>query len=465
MTASKRRLERIENGFGEDLVCELEVGGRKFTCAVSDYNALGFRLLCRNKRDYGLLHSADISSAKIIYGNYTLGAFTFPKVLRGNADSQKLVLIPSSRSNVQIVERPRRAPVPELLEPVLTGPDPIRLNEKAVMRVDNVSEGGFRAKCSLSNRHFLQGQLHRDFALFIPTTGLFKCSFRISSVRAEATHLWLGCELIGPTARLRKALRHFMLLCLFTSKDLDLHLADERLPKRLTPILRIRRVNQDLEMDQVLSLRLRAYRAANKVFDGTQAVDMGDDYDKNSILLGAYVGTKIAGTVRVVFSRQGGAFPFEKFFRLPKGFNRERSVELSRMAVEPALQGSDMAFRMMQAAALEFVPKADHAFLMSTEDLSENYLLLGAKRLAGPVPHPVNPGENLCLFVFNTEKLKFGKMSALAWLFFAREIIDFMSRFGFAKKTQTPLIKYARMPFELGFKKFKKFLRKWQRSL
>lgn len=462
---SKRRLERIANGFGVDLVCVIEVGDKKFTCEISDYNALGLRLHCRNKRDYSELSSADITSAKIMYGNYTLGAFTFPKVLRGSANSQKLVLIPSARSNVEIVERPRRAVVPELLEPVLTGADPLRLNEKVVMRVDNVSEGGFRAKCSLSNRHFFQGQLHKNFALFIPTTGLFKCSFRISSVRAEATHLWLGCELIDPPARLKKALRHFMLLCLFTDRDLDLDLAAEGLPKRLTPILRIRRINQEYEIEQVLNLRLRAYRAANKVFEGTEADDMCDDYDQNSILLGAFIGAKIAGTVRVVFSRQGSGFPFEKFFQLPEGFNPERTVELSRMAVDPALQGSDMAFRMMQAAALEFVPKADHAFLMSTGDLAENYLLLGAKRLAGPVPHPVNTGENLYLFVFSTEKLKSGRMSALAWLFFAREIIDFMSRFGFSKKTPVPLIKYARMPFELALKKCKKFLRKWQRSL
>jgi len=461
----QRALERVENEFGSDLVCAIEIEGMSFDCDVADFNALGFRLTCRDKRQFALLAHGNITRAKVMYGDYVLGVLTLPKVVRASLETKKVVLVPSPRSTVQIVERPRRANVPYLLEPMIVGPDPMRLREKMIFRVDNISETGFRAKCSLSNRHLFQGQIMNGFTIALPTMGTHTCSFTIMNVRADHQHLIVHCAFNDLRRPFTKVLRNFMLLSLFTKNEEGVKMGEERMPKKLSSLLRVRRVNQSLEMDKVLQLRLSAYKAANKVSDGATTDVMSDEFDKNSIVLGAYIGSQIAGTVRVVFSRDGSSFPFEKTFPFPEGkrYRRGACVELSRMAVDPALQGSDMVFRLMQAAALEFVPKTDFAFLMSTDDLANNYLMIGAERLAGPVPHPVSATEHLSLFVFTVGKLKSGRMSALAWIFFAREIIEFMSRFGFTGRTATPIFKYLLVPLELSLKKSKKFFRQLRR--
>ena len=455
----KRRLERIENTFGSDLTCTVQCGSETFECGVADYNALGFRISCTEPQQFEKISREEIQSAQIRYGNYVLGFLTFPDISRATTTHGDLILVPSQKSRIQVVDRPLRADVPVLFEPVLVGPDPIKMREKLVFRVENISARGFRAKCSLSNRHLLPGQHLKDFSILIPTMGEFNCSFVIGNARVDRDFLILGCEFSGLTEKLAATIGDFLLLCSLSHKSADVSPKLEHLPKKTSSILRLRRIDQSREMDKVLALRFSAYQGAHKLIPNAKISDMRDEHDQNAIVIGAFIGLHMVGTVRVVFSRGGSPFPFEKHFAFPetKALTRENCVELSKMAVATDLQGSDIVFRLLQAAAFEFISKCDYALLMSTKTLAKNYVSIGAEKLSENVPHPVVTGEIMNLYLFDNEKLKTGKMSALSWLFFAREIIDFVARFGFHAKTKPPVFKLLKAPIELASKRFKKF--------
>lgn len=457
-----RRLERIDNSFGTELFCTIECQLRTFRCDVADFNALGFRLSSRSMPEFEALMKEEIQTAKIHYGKYLLGFVTFPQVVRSQANSLGFVLVPTNRSKIEITTRPRRADIRYLLEPTLVGPDPVRLREKLIMRIDNISEKGFRAKCSLSNKHLLPKQKFRDFMMAIPGMGMFACSFEITNVRIDSDFLVLGCQFLNPSALLERSLRDFLLLCTCIERDERRDFEGGKLPRKLSGLLRVRKIDHTLEMDAILDLRLKAYKDANKVADGATAASMRDEFDANSIILGAFIGSKVVGTLRIAFSRNGSPLPLEKFFKFPNydRFARENSVEVSRMAIDPAAQGTDIFFRLMQGLALEFMPKKEFAFLMATDQLAGNYKAIGARRLEGPVPHPVAKDQFLSLYVVETAKVKKGNMSALAWLFFGRELVDFLSTFGFTQRTRFPVIKLFIAPLEIFSRKARRIRRK-----
>lgn len=463
---NSRRLERIDNSFGTELFCTIEGELRTFRCDVADFNALGFRLSCRSHHEFDALMREEIRTAKIHYGKYLLGFVTFPQIVRSQAETLGFVLVPTNKSKMEITTRPRRADIRYLLEPTLVGPDPVRPREKLIMRIDNISEKGFRAKCSLSNKHLLPKQKFREFTMTIPGMGMFPCSFEITNTRIDKEYLTLGCQFLHPTPQLQKVLSDFLLLCTCIEKDERRDFEGERLPRKLSPLLRVRKVDQSLEMDPILDLRLKAYKEANKVAEDATAASMRDEYDANSIILGAFIGSRVVGTLRIAFSRKGSPLPFEKFFSFPDydRFERENSVEVSRMAIDPAAQGTDIFFRLMQGLALEFMPKKEFAFLMATDELAANYKAIGARRLKGPVPHPVAKGQFLSLYVVETQKVKKGRMSALAWLFFGRELVDFLSTFGFTQRTRTPVVKMLVAPLEIAVRKARRIRRRFQRK-
>lgn len=462
-----RKLERIDNTFGSDLMCSVQCGTEIIECDVADYNALGFRITCRDEKQFEMMLNSEIESARILFGKYVLGHLTHPKVLRAQEGTLGIVLVSTSRSTMTVVTRPRRLDVPYLLEPIVVGADPVRFKEKIVLRIVNISERGFRAKCSLSNKHLLTKHKFKDFEICIPTIGNFKCSFSITNIRAESKFITVGCEFLDATPTLNRAIGHFILLCTCLDANAGVESVEpEVFPKKLSPVLRFRRIDRRAEMDEVQKLRLLAYLKANKVVDGSTPESMTDEYDENSIITGAFIGSRLVGTFRIVFCTKGNPLPFEKYFPFPADgkYTRENCVEISRMAIDPAMQGSDVVFRVFQASALEFIPKTEYVFLLSTDDLAKNYLALGATKLEGPIPHPVAKDQQLSLFVLESARLKAGRMSALTWLFFAREFIDFLSSFGFTRRTRVPVFKYVRAPFELGAKRARKLIRSRKRK-
>ena len=463
MSAEQRKLHRIGNDFGDDLKCKLSSGGRELICRVLDYNSLGIRILFATREDAEHARVHGVESAKVGFGNYQLGEFAFPEIRSGRASELEFIVLASESRSRSPVQREDRIDVPEILEPIATGPDPLRPREKFVMRILDISSSGFKAKCSLSNRHLMRGQILSGFSIQLPGIGAIKASFEITHLAADGRFLYLGCQFGGLGTKDRKLIQSFLLMCRLSAGDATLPDVRFAAKDALSQSLRVRRIDSVTDFQQVLALRLKAYLKANKVTDSTRPEDMTDEFDKNAIILGAFIGRRLVGTIRIVFSQDGSRFPFENYFPFPgleSGVVREESVEISKLAIDPEAQGSKVLFRIFQSFAIEFIPKKRFGILMATGTVARNYTLIGAKKISGALPHPVAKDQMLSLYVLDSRRLKSGRMSALAWLLFAREAIDFLARFGFARETRFPAIKIAQAPFEVIAKVARKMARR-----
>ena len=464
----RRRLRRIENRFGSDLNCLVQTVSSSISCEVVDFNSLGLRIRCNSLEESDLIAKSSIKRATISYGTMDLGNFHSPTVKKNEGQSLELILLPK----VQIADpsnaREERANIPELFEPLVVGHDPVRIKETLVMRIDNISSKGFRAKSSLSNRHLFQGQLLENFIIYLPSIGEMKVSFRVLNMRHSEGFLYLGCQFEQTNREDDIKVKSFLLLCLLSSQNnSDSAERTDLLPRKISSILRVRRVDSREDFQEVLKLRHEAYSGAHKLTEDSTVQDMEDEFDQNSVVLGAFMGKKLVGTIRIVFSKGESKFPFEKYFDFFSGSvgEREKYVEVSKLAISPRLQGGDVLFRLFQVFAIEFMPKREYALLMATDSLAKNYISIGAKRISGSCPHPVLKDESLSLYLLETQKLKDTKMSALAWFFFGREIHQFMSKFGFTPKTGFQFFKMLRLPIEIAPKLVRKVLKKFKTSL
>lgn len=459
--SERRRLNRIENQNGTELFCTLEINGKTMDAEVLDFNSFGIRIRLAEE-NVGLDALIDIPSVKVMYGTHVLGSFVSPTILRVRESRHEIVLIPNSQSRDAYVERAERSKIPYVLEPLLMGADPTRMKESLFFRLEDISITGFGAKCSLSNRHLLAGKTLENFTLILPGLGEVNCSFQISHVRPTDNHMHVGCRFKSLDSSSRKKIQNFLLLCMLTESR-DVQVAEKAIQAtgKLEHLIRIRRIDSDKDLRAVADLRFRAYKGANKLVENATIDDMMDDYDAEAMILGAFIGPRLVGTFRIIFGKDGMEFPFERFFPFPDiGIPRNQTVEVCKLAIDPSFQGSDILFRLFQTFAIETVPKRKFALLASTRSLARNYVGLGAKKIPGSCPHPVLPDEVLQLYLLEADKFNSGKMSALAWIAFAREVVDFMSRFGFTKRTRFPLLKYLIAPFEIGGKLVRKISRK-----
>lgn len=460
--SDRRRLNRIENTYGTDMFCTLEVGGQAIPVEVMDFNSFGIRLRLSDaqvKVDIG----ASIDSARIFYGTHLLGVFPLPTVVRVRESRNEIVLIPNQNGAGGYMERSERARVPFVLEPLIIGADPIRLKEQLIFRVENLSTTGFGAKCSLSNRHLLAGTQLENFKMILPGLGEINCSFRLSNVRPGKNAIQLGCAFLELDTNARKTIQGFLMLCMYTNAK-EQSVNEEMLKKsgKLLSLIRVRRIDSEKDRMAVNELRFKAYSGANKLVENATVVDMQDDFDGDAMVLGAFIGPKLIGTFRIVFGGGGRPFPFEHYFPFPSvpGVTREQTVEVGKLAIDPTFQGSEILFRLFQTFAIETLPKRRYAVLLSTNSLAKNYVMIGASKIPGAVcDHPVLKNEQLQLFLIEAGKFSTGRMSALAWVGFAREVVDFMSTFGFATKTTFPLAKYVLVPMELGYKYWRRLMR------
>src|SRR5919198_5384819 len=133
---------------------------------------------------------------------------------------------------------------------------------------------------------------------------------------------------------------------------------------------------------------------------------MEDEYDASSIIYCAKHGPDVIATMRVNISKdEGQKFPFEKYFGSCEnlGTSRFNSCEISRLAILPEFQGSDLFVGFVKVTIQMLVKlHLDTMFCIATNKLAPMYQRIGAERISDPVRHPVLIDESLNLYRIKT---------------------------------------------------------------
>jgi hypothetical protein len=418
---------------------------------VVDFNSTGISLEFANQGLYDSVRAHGVKQLSVRMGTVMLGEIDHPEKVRETPQRKTLAFLTGALYRKSSERETFRTLVNPLVAPIAVARHPLRIREKVHLKLTEFSANGFRFETSLSNKFLLPGSRLPKTEVAFPCIGTWPVDLKVRHVNVRGQMLEIGCSASGISAEFKQALGQFALFGSQDNRSLSERVENLRrigFPlKVLGDAIRIRTVETMEEYDQVLALRHHAYSYVGKVLPGTAVTQMADLADDRSTILIATLGGSIVGTVRIVrSSRPEDPFPFEDLLPMPPHLEsrRESMFEISKLAVLPEFQGTDLVLRLFQAAARETIVEGFHAVCLATRALQRHYRRLGAHILSKEVPHPVLPKEYLSLLLFKKTAFTKGRgMAGLGWERVGRSVMEELAHFGFIKRTEVLPVKWA----------------------
>jgi hypothetical protein len=414
-----------------------------FQASIIDFNAESLAVDVTALADLETLAS-QIEGITITHGAREVRSIARPQVKIRKDDSQwKLIVLlnPSARETTE--RRHKRIKTRDNFKPLLWVADPFHLSRIVNFHVENFNVDGLQLSTSLSNKHLMVGSILENCQLLLPGIGVVTITLGIRNAFAKDKHLIFGCLFHSIT---KQALEMLAQYAIIGGANLPPHLSQRQellraaglTTRSLAKPCTIKVVETCQELEQILDVRFVAYRAAAKTPPGATSDIMADEYDASSIIYCAKYGSDVIATMRANISKSDRQrFPFETYFgsceRL--GIARHSSCEISRLAILPAFQGSDLFIGFVKVV-VQMLVKLHLAtmFCVATNKLAPMYQRIGAERISDPVQHPVLTDESLCLYRIKTSTFLTGSNMALdVWKKISEEAISHLTYHGFLK--------------------------------
>ena len=450
-----RKLIRIESSYSTELkISILFENDEVSNFSVKDYNSVGISIACE---DVELFLKKKAISLAFYYGTVKIGEMRQPKLIRSSIREKKVVFSISEKSIRDFFERDLRVNVFDTLSGAISVDDPVKLNALLHFKIEQISQGGARISTSKSNRHLLPGISIKMATMYLPCIGFVEdCSFDIVYVDVTEDRLCVGIKFNNLNEVGRNKIINYLILNVNSESEVKFFPKQKH---KFNEAIRIERASSEEQLQKVAKVRFLAYKDAGKIFKDTTESTMLDKYDKHSIILLSNIGPKTVGTVRLVFGEKDSKFPFEEYFpfQIVGKYQRRQITEVSRLAIDPAYQGTDLLLKLFQGFAVEAMTKDCLASVcLATSKLAPYYLAIGAKKISHEVAHPQIEDETLAMYLFEQKKFGSGKMSAIAWFGFAKATVLHISKFGFLKRLPFDFLKYPELGFSLAKMRLKK---------
>lgn len=295
-----------------------------------------------------------------------------------------------------------------------------------------------------------------NFNIVLPGLGIYKVDFEIRNTLLTENGIEFGGVLTSEEKGFDRSFRKYLLL----NSNFDLEKEPDAFRSIISnyrdfgPLIRMVPVQTNEQFEEILKRRLSAYRAANKVDSDQGWQEMRDEYDKNAINYSIQIGTTVVGTIRIIFSENGSRFPFEEYFKwdsnpLLQKSERSQVAEISRLAIDPVFQGSDIFLIAFRNIIVEIGQKRiAHPVCLATDDVAVHYKRIGAIKIGGPFPHKVMKNSDLNFYLFDPTRIVAGKMGALGWFKVAKPAVHHLFKYGFIKRPALGFLNTLLLPFE-----------------
>lgn len=271
---------------------------------------------------------------------------------------------------------------PDDFLPTGTAANPIRFNDFILFRIDNISAGGLRLITSMRNKLIAIGQ-QLDLVVSLPLVGSVGVVVNVKHIDTEIVngkeYLAIGTQLVHPDNILLQSLSEYLLnfgegVSVSTLKEDGFPLG------KASKWLDFTYVKSESEYREVLELRLRAYKAAQKIPVSAVASDMSDEFDSRARILCVKHKGRIVGSVRVMFHAEGEKTHLEADgCELPKTMPKlSDCVEASRMCTDPDIRGADI-LHQLQAHMVLLAVKNGKRFIFggAADSLVDMYVKCG----------------------------------------------------------------------------------------
>ena len=439
-----REIERLPAAAALGFNVDLKVKNfGHFQASIIDFNAESLAVDVTALSELRKLES-QIESITITHGTREIRSIEKPNVKIRKDDSQwKLIVLlnPSERKTAE--RRHKRIKTRESFKPFLWASDPFHLSRIVNFQVENFNVDGLQVKTSLCNKHIIVGSMMENCQLLLPGIGVLTVNLVICNAFPQDKHLVFGClfQFIN-----KQALEMLAQYAIIGGDNLPPHLRQRKellkaaglTTRSLSKPCTIKVVETCQELEQILDVRFGSYKAAAKTPPGATREIMEDEYDASSIIYCAKYGPDVIATMRANISTSDGQkFPFEKYFGSCEslGISRHNSCEISRLAILPEFQGSDLFIGFVKVTIQMLVKLClDTMFCIATNKLAPMYQRIGAERMSGPVQRPVLIDEPLNLYRIKTSSFLTGSNIALeVWKKISEEAISHLIYHGFLR--------------------------------
>jgi hypothetical protein len=439
-----REIERLPAAAALGFNVDLKVKNfGHFQAAIIDFNAESLAVDVTALAELGKLES-QIESLTIAHGTREIRSIERPHVKIRKDDSQwKLIVLLNPFERKTAERRHKRIKTRESFKPFLWVSDPFHLSRIVNFQVENFNVDGLQMRTSLCNKHIIVGSMLENCQLLLPGVGVLTINLVICNAFSKDKHLIFGCLFQSIDKQVLEMLAQYAII---GGDNLPPHLSQRKellraaglTTRSLSKPCTIKVVETCQELEQILDVRFVSYKAAAKTPPGATREIMEDEYDASSIIYCAKYGPDVIATMRANISkRDGQKFPFEKYFGSCEslGISRHNSCEISRLAILPEFQGSDLFIGFVKVTVQMLVKLClDTMFCIATNKLAPMYQRIGAERMSDPVQHPVLIDEPLTLYRIKTSSFLTGSNIEFAvWKKISEEAISHLIYHGFLR--------------------------------
>ena len=309
--------------------------------------------------------------------------------------------------------------------PTVEATDPTDPHRTIFFRVRDLSKTGLLLETSLSNRHLFPGMYLNNATLMVPSFDPIKLDLAIENARRSTRK---DTFVIGVTASsnrnqyvdiLKKYLSHLTPMSSAGNFDFSQLKKSGLLEKKIKSAITYVVCESDELYDSVLKLRFKSFRSHGKICEGATWKEMGTGRGSEGTIICGFLGRRLVCSMELRFGLNNSSFRLADhctISELPK-IDPERSVEINRLVVDPACQGTDLVLGLIQRAhALVVNYGGIDVILSATDDLTKLYSSIGAEPLGVRYKHPVLDGVMLNAMIVRREVYQDGMgINPYAW--------------------------------------------------
>jgi hypothetical protein len=312
-------------------------------------------------------------------------------------------------------------PVRPSFTPVVIAADPFHMGLALNLRVREIGENAMLLETSLSNRHILDGTSFHSALLVLPGIGTTSVDFDVAYATADRQTIQVAGIFRRLSADGKKLLAQFFTFGLSVSYEMDSDAQIRELARSLQAIrqsgsaVRVENAGTATDYDAILRLRLDAYRSAGILQPDVSVSDMADEYDARSIIVVTKVNGLVVGTGRLIRCIDDkDRFLFEKDIPFETlGLERRQDfLEISRLAVHPALHGTDIVTKMFQEFVRQCTLNGKTALALGRTTQRKSYARMGMQTVSHELPHPLLAGETLAVMLLSPADFLAGRRMA-----------------------------------------------------
>ncbi len=315
--------------------------------------------------------------------------------------------------------------------------NPARFNDVVHFRVKDIGPEGMLILTSLRNKYLTPGVL-LDCTLMCPAIGSISLSLKVLRSRVieeQGTSfqaLGVRYNSISPAA-----LNMLGQYVLQFGQDADGTPTIKQLKEAgfglgaASKAVEYGYVRTEQDYQDVLALRLTAYKQVNKINQDATPADVADIYDSRArILVGRYRG-KIVCSLRLIFPSAGDSLEHEEFIELPKNFPpKALMIESSRACTHPDFRGDDLLLGLMRHAAMT-TAQADRRYTLisATAKLKHVYEQVGFVSTDIWFKNKtLNNTEHVVLLSDMRKILTGASLNPITWNFMARDLLEHVTQ-------------------------------------